>query len=115
MPYLIALLLFIQQFTHSTVSKNEFQKLIDQQYVLIDVRTAEEFDAGTIQGALLVDVKKDDFIQKINRLNKQDTLLLFCRSGRRSTRAAQIMDSLGFKHLFELGGGYLDWTGATKD
>lgn len=115
MPYLIFILLISLQLTHITLAKPEFKILIDQKHPLIDVRTSEEFEAGTLEGALNIDVKRDDFLEKISTLNKQDTLLLFCRSGRRSTKAAQIMDSLGFKNLFELQGGYLEWIGVPKD
>lgn len=77
---------------------------------LIDVRTPREHQAGAIQGtALNIDVTNPSFKGEIGKLDKDKTYLVYCRSGARSGRAVKIMESMGFKHLYNLKGGYMGW------
>jgi rhodanese-related sulfurtransferase len=64
--------------------------------VLLDVRTAGEFSAGTIPGALNLDIMSASFSQKIKQLDKNATYFVFCRSGNRSAQACQIMHKMGY-------------------
>ena len=64
---------------------------------------------GHIPGAQNIDVKAETFITEIQELPKSDTLLVYCRSGRRSLYAAQVMVSFGFKKIYDLDGGFLNW------
>ena len=93
----------------TTVPINEVSSRLLKKGVLVDVRTAEEFSEGHLPKAVNIDVKKEEFIEDIQKLRKNKTVLLYCRSGKRSARAAQIMDSLGFKKVYNLDGGYLAW------
>ena len=77
--------------------------------LLIDVRTAEEYEKSHISGALNISVLSDDFKEKINELPKEAPVFIYCRSGKRSKKAAIQMDCLGFKKIFDLDGGYLAW------
>jgi len=73
--------------------------------VLLDVRTAEEFQEGHIDGALNIDMKKDDFMEKAKAaLSKERTIAVYCRSGRRSASAAADLGSAGYKVVNLLGG-----------
>ncbi len=75
---------------------------------LIDVRTSSEYDSYHIQGAKLIDVKSDDFESKISKLDKQVPLVMYCRSGARSLKAARIAEQLGYTVL-NLDDGILGW------
>jgi len=77
--------------------------------VIIDVRTPEEIAEGHIDGAIGIDVKADDFKEKVSILKKDKEYLVYCRSGRRSVIASQIMVDQGFKHVTNMEGGYLEW------
>ncbi|HHB79834.1 MAG TPA: rhodanese-like domain-containing protein [Saprospiraceae bacterium] len=80
---------------------------------LIDVRTPREFQAGAIPGTKLnVNVSDRNFKTEIGKLDKDKTYLVYCLSGARSSHAARIMESMGFKHLYNLKGGYRGWKGA---
>lgn len=99
--------------THSfqSVSVEEFAKCITDtvNIVLVDVRTAEEFSADHIEGATNIDVKRDDFEAISNaQLPKDKTIAVYCRSGRRSKTASEILVTNGFK-VVELNSGYNGW------
>ncbi len=77
---------------------------------LIDVRTPRENQAGAIEGTTKnIDVTGPNFKSEIEKLDKDKTYLVYCRSGGRSGKAVKIMESMGFKHLYNLKGGYLGW------
>ncbi len=69
----------------------------DPDFVILDVRTAEEFSEGYIEGALNLDFYDTEFRSKLDVLNKDRTYLVYCRSGRRSASALDTMAELGFK------------------
>ncbi len=75
----------------------------------LDVRTPEEIDQGFIDDALLADVKADDFREVINKLDKDTEYVVYCRSGRRSVKASQIMLEEGFTKVKNMKGGYNAW------
>lgn len=80
---------------------------------LVDVRTAEEFAEGHIPGAVNMDVTAEGFSEQIKGLDKQRPVALYCRSGRRSKRAAEQVAKAGFQ-VVELNGGILSWKGAVE-
>ena len=80
--------------------------------VLVDVRTPDEFSEGIIEGAINIDFKDPSFGEKINGLDKSKPYFVYCLSGKRSGDAAKQMDSLGFKTIYMLEGGYKDWKNA---
>jgi phage shock protein E len=71
---------------------------------VIDVRSAEEFDAGHVVGAINIDVEASDFGTKISALDPEDPYLVYCRSGRRSALAADTMADAGFTDIVDAGG-----------
>ncbi len=86
----------------------------DSSVQLVDVRTAEEFAAGYIPGAVNIDWKSNDFQALAERmLSTQRPVLLYCRSGRRSAAAAQSLSKAGYE-VFNLVGGFIDWSEAGK-
>jgi rhodanese-related sulfurtransferase len=78
--------------------------------VVIDVRTPEEYSQGHIQGALLIDVSAADVIERLDRLDRSATYVVYCRSGNRSATATSAMLQLGFTSIFELDGGVIAWS-----
>ncbi|QOI98608.1 MAG: rhodanese-like domain-containing protein [Flammeovirgaceae bacterium] len=75
---------------------------------LIDVRTAGEFNAGTIKGAKNIDFLSSSFKSQFLKLNKEKEYFLFCRSGSRSGQACAILSKEGYK-VYNLAGGIADW------
>ena len=93
------------------LDKPSFKRAINtKKNQLVDVRTPSEFNGGHIKNAKNIDFfNQVDFMKKINKLNKEEPVCLYCRSGNRSQKAARKLDSLGFKKIFDLKGGYMNW------
>ena len=95
-----------------SVAVQEFANIIadTSTVMLVDVRTAEEYGSGHIENALNIEVKQDDFEKNaINALPKDKTIAVYCRSGRRSKKAAEILSKNGY-NVIELDSGYTGWT-----
>lgn len=91
------------------LEKPQYQALVEQGYTIIDVRTPEEYEEGHIEGAQNMNIKSEAFVIEIEKLSKSDTLLVYCRSGKRSLYAAQVLVSFGFVKIYDLEGGFLNW------
>jgi rhodanese-related sulfurtransferase len=76
---------------------------------LIDVRTPKEYEEGHIGDATLIDFLADGFEEKIQNLDKNKPVYLYCRSGGRSGKASKLMAELGFVEINDLEGGYNNW------
>lgn len=94
----------------TSVSAADFDKEINENNVqLVDVRTPKEYAEGHIAGAMNINVQSDYFqIKAENELSKDSTILVYCRSGRRSMDAAKILAKLGYK-VVNLEGGIIEW------
>ncbi|MDY6319062.1 MAG: rhodanese-like domain-containing protein [Prevotella sp.] len=94
-----------------TVPAEEFAQIIKaDSVILVDVRTAGEYDAGHIENARNIDVLKDTFRSiAIGTLPKDKTIAVYCRSGKRSLKAAAILAKEGYK-VINLRGGWMEWT-----
>ena len=80
--------------------------------VIMDVRTPEEFDMSHISGAININVLDDDFESMAVILDRDKTYVVHCTKNPgngRSSRALSSLQSLGFKNLYSLEGGYLAW------
>ena len=106
---LLVLFWIVQPPKVEVLEKPKYQALVEKGYIIIDVRTPEEYAEGHIQGALNINVKSESFVTEIENLSKSDTLLVYCRYGRRSLYAAQVMVSFGFQKIYDLEGGFLNW------
>lgn len=82
--------------------------------LLLDVRTAEEFAVGYIDGALLVPV--GELEARVSELAKfkESEILVYCHAGARSSRAARFLTSQGFKTVYNLNGGLTAWRSAGR-
>ena len=77
--------------------------------VLLDVRTPEEVQKGYLKGALNFDFKSPQFTILIEGLDKEKPYLVYCASGVRSGKAADLMREKGFKKVYTLEGGLNAW------
>lgn len=96
--------------TYTDMNVLEFQDYISTDGVqLVDVRTAEEFAEGHLQGAVNIDVHDSDFISTSEQLlDKAKPVAVYCRSGKRSAHAAQELEERGYK-VTNMEGGILEW------
>ncbi len=85
-------------------------KISDSSVVLMDVRTPGEFASGHIAGATNLDFESGVFDQEIQKLDKSKVYAVYCRSGNRSGQATAIMAKDGFKAIFNLDGGIINWS-----
>jgi rhodanese-related sulfurtransferase len=83
------------------ISKNQS----NPNFMIIDVRTAEEFAAGHIANAINIDVQLADFESNVGKLDRNKRYLVYCRTGIRSATATQAMARFGFKDIYNLSGG----------
>ncbi len=84
----------------------------DDQAVIIDVRTPEEWSEGIIPNALMIDIYQGQgFIYKIDELDKSKNYYVYCKAGGRSAQACSIMNQLGFTNTYNLMGGFMQWKG----
>lgn len=82
---------------------------------LIDVRTPREYNAGHIEGAVLLDIsKRDVFNNGIDALDKNRPVLVYCAVGGRSAAAAKLLADKGFSQIVDLNGGINAWVDAGK-
>lgn len=76
---------------------------------IVDVRDAEEFAAGHIDGAVNIDVNSADFVDKSNAvLKKSEPVYVYCRSGKRSLKAAELLSKEGYR-IVNLDNGIIGW------
>ena len=105
-----------QQQKFESLDAEAFEKAIsDTSVVRLDVRSIDEYASGHIAKAINIDVMKDDFKTKATSLLPKDkTIALYCRSGRRSKKAAGILTENGYK-VIELNSGISGWINARKE
>jgi rhodanese-related sulfurtransferase len=96
------------------ISAAEFRQMqqAHPEYVVLDVRTPAEFNAGYIPGAKLIDYRAPDFDQKIAQLDRSKTYLVYCRTGNRSSHACGKLDAMNLKS-YNLTGGIVAWQQAS--
>ncbi len=87
----------------------------DSNTIIVDVRTPEEVAEGYIPGTtVFLDYSGGKFEQSYQSLDTTKTYVLYCRSGRRSSNAANLMINAGFKKVYNLDGGINVWNGDLK-
>jgi len=77
--------------------------------VVLDIRTAEEFNEARLADAIMVDYYAADFADQLDRLDKNVPYVLYCRTGTRTADAAALMEELGFSEVYEIDGGIVNW------
>lgn len=98
----------------SLVNPKEFSEKLTAtpEAQLIDVRTPEEFQAGSIANALNIDWNGSDFVNQLASLDKNAPVFVYCLSGGRSAEASQALLDNGFLEVYELDGGFMAWNSA---
>ncbi|MDI9480884.1 MAG: rhodanese-like domain-containing protein [Syntrophomonadaceae bacterium] len=98
------------QNSYIKITAQEAQEMMGEDVIILDVRTQAEFAEGHIPNALLL--PDNEIKQRAEELlpDKEQTILVYCRSGRRSELAAKELIQLGYTNVYDFGG-ILDWTG----
>jgi rhodanese-related sulfurtransferase len=86
----------------------------DKTIQLIDVRTPGEIAQGYIKGSTHLDYSSPDFTKKLNTLDKSRPVAVYCAVGGRSGMAAQKLNALGFKKVYDFSGGMTEWKAKKK-
>lgn len=104
-----------QEAIYMNITAKEAKEIMDTEknYIILDTRTQEEYDEGHIPGAILIPY--DEIGEKAEELlpDKNQLLLVYCRSGRRSKIAAEELVKLGYTNIKEFGG-IIDWPYETE-
>ena len=93
----------------SMISESDFVEIQDSDYILIDVRTQEEFDLGHIDSAINLDFYSETFQNEILSLPKNEKIVLYCRTNNRSSKTATILKQNGYRDILVISGGITEW------
>ena len=98
------------EITYEQITQDEAKSIMDSEesYILLDVRTQEEYDAEHIEGAILIPNYEIEIKAESILTDKNALILVYCRSGRRSKNAASQLVTLGYTNIKEFGG-IIDW------
>ena len=101
-----------QEAVYVNITAEEAKKIMDTEtdYVILDVRTQEEYDQGHIPGAIVIPDTEIKVRAEEELPDKDEMILVYCRSGRRSKEASQKLSSYGYENVLEIGG-ILDYSG----
>lgn len=99
---------------YGRITQEQARQLLDshEDIIILDVRTPDECAEGMIPGAMQMDYLSDDFEINALSLSEDDTYLIYCRSGNRSTKAMNHLRTQNIYKIYELKGGYRDWISA---
>ena len=99
-----------QEAVYVNITAEEAKEIMDSQegYIILDVRTQAEYDEGHIPGAVLIPNTEIKDRAEGELPDKDQLILVYCRSGNRSKQAAQILARLGYTNIKEFGG-IIDW------
>ena len=99
-----------QEAVYVNITAEEARQIMDSEdgYIILDVRTQEEYDQGHIPGAIVI--SHEEIAEKAEAVltDKDQLILVYCRSGRRSKIAAEALAELGYTNIREFGG-IIDW------
>ena len=99
-----------QEAVYVSITAEEAKRIMDSEegYIILDVRTQEEYDQGHIPGAVVI--SHEEIAEKAEEVltDKDQLILVYCRSGRRSKLAAEALVELGYTNIKEFGG-IIDW------
>ena len=105
------IIFFFSIFSYSqpySINFNEYLELSKKnKFQLIDVRTNDEFNINRLTKAINIDFYDSIFLRRFEKFNKEDNILLYCRSGRRSLLGAEILVKNGYKNIYDLKGGVI--------
>ena len=104
-----------QEAVYVNITAQEAREIMDTRegYVILDVRTQEEYNQGHIPGAILIPDTEIEAKAEEVLTDKDQLILVYCRSGRRSKLASEILVELGYTNIMEFGG-IIDWPYETE-
>ena len=91
------------------ISDAQFTEIQDSDYILVDVRTIEEYESGHIQDAVNFDFYSESFDNDILTLDKSSSIILYCRTQNRSTKTANYLKESGYNEITVIAGGITSW------
>ena len=93
------------------VSVAEFAELIkNENGIILDVRTADEYAGGNIEGSINLDYYGANFQAELDKIDKTKPIYVYCAAGGRSGNAMKMMANKGFSEVYNLSGGYTAWS-----
>lgn len=100
---------------YMNINAEQAKKIMDTEsgYIILDVRTQEEYDEAHIPGAIVIPNTELEVRAESELPDKDQMILVYCRSGRRSKLAADILVELGYTNIYEFGG-IIDWPYETE-
>lgn len=96
--------------TYQQITQNEAKRIMDTRddYIIVDARDQYEYDQGHIKDAIVIPYTDIEDLAEQKLPNKEQLILVYCRSGRRSKIAAQSLADMGYTNVKEFGG-IIDW------
>lgn len=91
------------------INVSELDSLLQKDIIILDVRTPQEVAEGQIENSSSINYYDADFNEKIQKIQKDKTVLVYCKSGGRSVKAARILSDLGQHKVYNLSGGIMAW------
>lgn len=87
----------------------------DDNAIILDVRTHDEFAGGRIPNAVNIDIYQGQgFVYKVDELDKSKNFYVYCMSGARSAQACMVLNQLGVENAYNLMGGIMQWNGEVE-
>ena len=95
---------------YMNITAEKAKRIMDSEesYIILDVRTQEEYDEGHIPGAIVISYEEIEEKAEEVLTDKDQLILVYCRSGRRSKLASEDLVKLGYTNIKEFGG-FIDW------
>ena len=105
----ISLFAIAENQAEKNITSTQAKKLIEENknnpdFIILDVRTPGEYSSGHIENALNIDYKSDNFKEDVSKLDKNNVYVVYCGSGRRAGASIDILEQLGFKNVYNIGG-----------
>ena len=97
------------------ISDSDLIEMQEIEYILLDVRTPDEFSSGYIKNAINLDFYSETFQNDILSIDKNLPIVLYCRTNNRSTKTGNILKENGFKEISVLEGGITEWVKRGND
>ena len=98
------------------INTEEMYTLIseDQSIQIVDLRTPGEIGQGFIGNPIFINFSEANFEERISKLDKEKSIVIYCASGGRSGRASEIIEKIGFKTMYDFTDGFNGWKNSEK-
>lgn len=105
-----------QEAINEKIGHADFQKMIQSDQIqLIDVRSINEYNAGHLKEAVNLNISDGTLASRLETLDKDKAILVYCAVGGRSNSASQLLSENGFKKIYDLKGGIRAWKESGKE